>query len=80
MTTVAITKKLEKLEIRANKARTRLHEEKLKSNKKVANLGWGYGMRCVKMPTFTAEDNAKARLEKIENEIEELKLLLKDQK
>lgn len=41
---------------------SKLYESKLKDHARINSIGWGYGMRCVKMPSFTRTDNIEARL------------------
>jgi hypothetical protein len=64
---------LEKLLKRKEKLEDRLYQEKLRSHQKINNLGWGYGMRCVKMPSFRKEDEIRDKIEEIDKKIDELK-------
>ena len=62
----------EKIKNRIEKLEEKLFEEKLNSHRKINNLGWGYGMRCVKMPTFTKEDRIEKRIEELKIKLEYL--------
>ena len=46
---------------------SKIYQSKLKDHERINNLGWGYGMRCVKMPKFTRTDNLIERLEKLKS-------------
>lgn len=44
---------------------SKLYESKLKDHARINGLGWGYAMRCVKMPSFTRTDNIQKRLDEL---------------
>lgn len=47
---------------------SKLFEQTCKDNERVNGLGWGYAMRCVKMPKFTRADTLKERLRHLKNQ------------
>ena len=50
------------IEEKISKLESKIFESTLKDHQKLNNLGWGYGMRCTKMPSFTRTDNLQAKL------------------
>lgn len=47
---------------------TKIYISSLKDHEKINNLGWGYSMRCVKLPKFTRTDNLKEKLKVLKNQ------------
>lgn len=47
---------------------SKLFDQTIKDNERVSRIGWGYGMRCVKMPKFTRADALKERLDKLKQQ------------
>jgi hypothetical protein len=44
---------------------SKIYQQQLKDHAKINAMGWGYGMRCVKMPSFTQSDRLRERMEKL---------------
>jgi hypothetical protein len=51
---------------------SKLYEQNCKDNERINRLGWGYGMRCVKMPKFTRADALKEKIENLKMKLHEL--------
>ena len=64
MTTDQLNKKISDLE-------SKIYESKLKDHARINRMGWGYGMRCVKMPSFTRTDNLINRLEYLKEQLQD---------
>lgn len=76
-----IQKQLDSLVKKRDNLESRLYAEKLKSNAKFNNLGFGYGMRSyhsLKTMSFKKEDNLKERLETVKESIDYFQNLLKN--
>lgn len=66
-------KKLETLIKRRDSLEERLMNEKLRLHKQISNLGWGAGMRRVKItPSFRKEDSLLEKLNNVNLQIKEL--------
>jgi hypothetical protein len=60
------------LEQRISTTESRLLASKLKDHARVNNMGWGYGMRCVKMPSFNRTDRIQERLDELKRQLKAL--------
>lgn len=47
---------------------SKLFDQTLKDHARINRIGWGYGMRCVKMPKFTRADALKERLDNLKEQ------------
>lgn len=66
-------KNLETLIKRRDSLEGRLMKEKLRLHKQISNLGWGAGMRRVKIsPSFSKEDSLQEKLNNVIQQIKEL--------
>ena len=65
---------LEKLQNKKARLGIRLKKEQARSQQTFNNLGWGSGMRRVKLVSFSAEHNTTEQIRKVDKEIERLEV------